>query len=96
MRTAAKRDLAEPAIIEALENVGCKVVQLNDRDVADLIVVNYRTRSLLLMEVKTGNAPLRPGQEKFIADMAKHGVKVHVVRTPREALDAIEFTWGKP
>jgi len=46
------------------------------------------------VEVKTGNAKLRPGQERFREDMAAKGVTVKVVRTPREALDAIAFTWA--
>lgn len=93
MRHAAKRDASEPAIVEALENLGCHVIKFNDKDVCDLGVL-YRG-TITLMEVKTGNAKLRPGQQEFLEWAAKQGVKVHVVTTPREALDAINFTWGK-
>jgi hypothetical protein len=91
MRRAAKRDASEPDIVETLEGIGCDVTKLSDTDLPDLLV-GYRGK-LHLMEVKTGNAKLRPGQEEFRARMEECGVTVKVVRTPSQALDAIGFCW---
>lgn len=88
MRRAAKRDSAEPGIVEALVGVGCTVVKLNDPDVADLLV--YYRDTLHLLEVKTGNAQQSEGQKKFAET-----VPVKVVRTPADALAAINFTWQR-
>jgi hypothetical protein len=91
MRRAAKRDAAEPDIVETLAGIGCEVTKLSDTDLPDLLVA-YKGR-MHLMEVKTGNAKLRPGQEEFAQRMAACGVTVKVVRTPSDALDAIGFCW---
>jgi hypothetical protein len=91
VRRAAKRDAAEPDIVETLQGIGCEVTKLSDTDLPDLLV-GWRGK-LHLIEVKTGNAKLRPGQEEFRARMAECGVTVKVVRTPPEALDAIGFCW---
>jgi hypothetical protein len=91
MRRAAKRDASEPDIVETLEGIGAVVTKLNDPDVCDLFVV-YRG-AMHLMEVKTGKAKLRAGQEEFAQRMAACGVTVKVVRTPSDALDAIGFCW---
>lgn len=92
MRRAAKRDIAEPDIVATLRNVGCSVTQLSGEDIPDLLV-GYRKRTYLL-EVKTGTAPLKPGQRRWHDGWEGHPVAL--VRNAREALDAIGFTWRKP
>lgn len=65
MRRAAKRDDAEPAIVEALKNGGAQVIQLSMPNVPDLLV--YYRGAHALMEVKTGKRKLKPGQVDFAA-----------------------------
>jgi hypothetical protein len=84
LRRAAKRDLAEPAIVKALRAVGA-FVYLHDKPV-DLSVC-YRGKWLWL-EVKTpglgDHAKERKAQREFIA---LHNIPI--VTTPTEALRAI-------
>lgn len=60
-RRNPKRDTAEPAIVERLRQLGAWVQPLSGSNVPDLLVrfkgVNH------LVEVKTGRAKLRPGQQ---------------------------------
>jgi hypothetical protein len=81
-RRAAKRDASEPAIIEALRDVGASVVQLSGKDMPDLLVGFQDTT--ILIEVKTGKGKLRQGQSTF-ADTWRGGT-IGVARTPDEAL----------
>jgi hypothetical protein len=88
MRYAAKRDTAEPAIVEALEKVGALVIRMNQP--CDLLVrynaVNY------LMEVKTlGTYP--DARQKAQRDFL-HAFAVPIVKTPLEALTAIGVICG--
>lgn len=86
MRRAARRDDAEPAIVEALESVGASVQQLSITDGPDLMV-GYRSDTFLF-EVKTPKVGrLKPGQIEWAK--AWKGKPVRVVRTPAEALNAI-------
>lgn len=68
MRRAARRDENEPAIVQALEAVGCTVTRLNERGVTDLLVGRNGTN--YLMEVKDPSKPKRdqrltPDQETW-------------------------------
>lgn len=86
-RRAARRDIAEPPIVEALEAAGAWVQRQAN---PDLLVV-YRER-LFGLEVKSSNhAPdkRQKAQAKFLAEMARLRAPVYVVRTPEEALRAI-------
>lgn len=89
-RRAPKRDLAEPAIIQALKAAGASVVQISEHAVPDLLVgyVDSDTgqRLNVLMEVKTGNAKPNEDQEKFLE---KWQGSAYVVRTPEDALKII-------
>ena len=80
-RRAAKRDDSEREVIDTLEAGGATVQQLSGEDVPDLLVglrgVNF------LIEVKTGNAKLKPGQAKWHEGWG--GAKVEVVRNAAQA-----------
>lgn len=84
VRHAARRDEAEPGIISALVGIGAKVQPLSDTNVPDLLVgwcgIN------VLLEVKTGDARLRPGQKEWIRQWAG---PVFVVRSEQEAVEAV-------
>ena len=78
-RRAAKRDANEPAIVAALEAVGCHVQKIDADDGTPDLVVAYPDRSLYIddpclwswqmcyMEVKGPNGKLTPVQEKWWA-----------------------------
>ena len=85
-RRAAKRDAAEPDIIEALEKAGAFVYRLNQP--VDLLV---QYRGWHLLEVKTpGNHAGKAGDKRQEAQAAFcKAFNVPVVRTPDEALEAI-------
>lgn len=88
MRRAAKRDLAEGPIIDALEAVGAQVYPL---DYPVDLAVRFRERWWLL-EVKTGR-----GKSLAIAKDKRQEAQIEflvttktpIVRTPHEALTAI-------
>jgi hypothetical protein len=92
MRRAAHIDQNQPAIVEALEAVGCTVKStagVGD-GFPDLIV--GKAGETYLMEVKNPNQPpnkrkLRPGQQKF-RDWWR-GSPVHVVHSVEEALAVV-------
>lgn len=83
MRRAAKRDIAEPAIVKALELVGAKVYRSLPID----LLVHFRGRFHCL-EVKTPglgeHRKERVKQNEFMADTG-----CPVVKTPQEAIAAI-------
>lgn len=85
-RRAQRRDANEPAIIEALQAVGCTVEQLSLEDGPDLLVgrlgLNY------LLEVKRPAEDLSDGQGDWHRDWNGQRATVH---TPSEALAAIGF-----
>jgi len=90
-RYAKRRDTAEPAIIEALEQAGFDVWQ---RDEPDLFVRNpsWAPGMVQLLEVKTGRGKKltvardkrQEAQRNFIATTG-----TPIVRTPLEALKAM-------
>ena len=88
MRTRAKIDQNQPAIIDALERNGWMVLSLAPmgRGVPDLLIGGWSARSrkwvFKLIEVKTTTGTLTPDQ---IAFQAK-GWPVTVIRTVDEAL----------
>jgi hypothetical protein len=85
VRTAAKRDDAERAIIEALEAAGATVQQLSGGGIPDLLVgVAGRT---VLLEVKGDAGSLTGPQVLWLAWWC--GGPVSVVSTPAEALAAV-------
>lgn len=83
-RIAAKRDRNERMIIKALNDMSCKVWQLNDPGMPDLLVVTPDGR-IVLIEVKSRHGRLTPAQVKRRAE----GLPFSVVRTIKEATDAV-------
>jgi hypothetical protein len=93
MRRAAKRDDAEAAVMHGFLDEGAKhsvvsLTQLSGKDLPDLLVgflgVNH------VVEVKTGNARLRPGQISWAELWC--GEKPVVARTEAQARKWIR-TW---
>lgn len=85
MRTAARRDVTEPAIIAALQKAGCQVQQLSAKDIPDLLVClpEWMDNRMALVECKTGRGKLRPGQVAFFETW--RGLKIKA-NTPESAL----------
>jgi len=92
-RYAAKRDLGERAIIDALEAAGCTVQQLSIKGVPDLLVGcnHWETglRTNYLMEVKGDKGKLTKDELEWIE--AWRG-QVHIVRSVEQALKIIGRT----
>ncbi len=92
----ARRDPNEREIREALEQSGAAVIQVDGKDLPDLLVA-YRGRWIWL-EVKRPAGPkggksqdgqkLSAGQAEFFLVAHKHQAPAHVVRTVREAYEA--------
>lgn len=87
MRFAAKRDSNERPIIAALQLAGWSVFQVSATGFPDLLCA--RRGEVRLLEVKTAKGKLEPAQVKLHQRMEAAGLKVHVVRTPDEALAAV-------
>jgi hypothetical protein len=85
-RRAARRDIAERPIIDALIKAGASVTQLNIEDGPDLLVGYEGTN--FLIEVKTRRAKLKKGQAAWHAEWK--GMPVLVARTPGAALSGID------
>ena len=87
-RRNAKRDQAEPSIIDALLKAGAdEVKQLSLEDWPDLLVLFHG--QMYLGEVKTGRRKLSDGQGATITRLQARGYRVSVWRTPEDALQAI-------
>lgn len=76
MRTAAKRDANEPAIIQALERCGWFVRQLSDPDWPDLFIARGGRRELV--EVKMPGEHLSGGQLITATKLSLFGVRVYI------------------
>lgn len=81
MRTKAKRDAGEKAIVDALRAAGIGVYRLNDPGAPDLIAWKGDTRQgwMVLLEVKAKTGRLTKAQQTYT------GPRI-VVRSPKEAL----------
>lgn len=81
-----KPDKTQAKIVEELRQIGAKVRITSGMgdDFPDLLVLFRGT--LILMEVKSKNGRLTTGQELFFKEWHEATV---VVRTPKEALQAI-------
>ncbi|WP_224364202.1 hypothetical protein [Hyalangium versicolor] len=93
MRWASQRDGNEPAIVRALQLAGWTVVKVNAPGVMDLLCI--RRGELRVLEVKNprGKNRLTRAQEELLARLRAAGLEVPVVRSPEEALAAVE---GRP
>lgn len=63
-RYAKRRDASEPAIVAALEKIGCGVIRLDEID----LLVGYRGRNVLI-ECKSGDKP--PSARKLTPNQVK-------------------------
>ena len=83
MRRAAKRDTAEPAIVAALEAIGCRVYRQLE---ADLLIHRaiWGDGWFRVQEVKDPKAYTDKRQKKQAAFLAATGVSK--IRTPEDAL----------
>ncbi|MFH0899569.1 MAG: hypothetical protein V2A73_02945 [Pseudomonadota bacterium] len=87
MRRVARVDTNQAVIVKALRDAGCLVLDIHAvcQGVPDLLVFRYGWGERLhLLECKSANGTLTDEQREF-------GLlwPVHVVRTPREALQAV-------
>jgi Holliday junction resolvase len=87
-RRAAKRDLNEREVIDALKAVGATVVQISETGAPDLLV-GFRGQTHLL-ECKGMKGKLTDDQIRW--HKAWEGRQVSVVRTVEEALQLIGAT----
>lgn len=87
MRRAAKRDIAEPLVVEAFRAAGCSVERM-DRP-CDLLVGLHGVSHLV--EVKTGSKGYGKGLNANQAQWAEawRGGRIYIVRTPDEALSLV-------
>jgi len=81
IRYDARRDANEPEIIEALQAVGAKVMQLDEFD----LLVGFRDK-LYMLEVKTKTGRLNKKQAALFREWAGH---IWIVRSVDEALRRI-------
>lgn len=93
MRTKARRDTNEPAVIRTLELGGCLVQPLNIKGVPDLLVLRVRqgVGQLWLIECKDGdNAPSR---QRLTADQRRFHAQwaAAPIRIVRGIEDVVEF-----
>ena len=85
-RHNAKRDFAEPAIVDALQAAGCTVVRIDQP--CDLIVHHPSLKGFVaLVEVKTGKAKLNENQKAT-------AVPFTVIRDAEEAINAVN-SWRR-
>lgn len=84
-----KVDANQGDIVRALERVGAKVQSLAGvgDGVPDLLVLRHG--KLYLLEVKGPKTPLTPAESEWHAKWERAGGVVAIVRTPKEALEAI-------
>lgn len=82
MRRAAKRDIAEKPIVEALRRIGADVCRLDEP--CDLLV-GYKRRNVLI-EVKSSGGTLTKRQKDFFASWRG---EAYIVQTVDQAIKAI-------
>jgi hypothetical protein len=88
VRFAHRRDANEKSIINALRWAGWRVRQLDStRGEPDLLCC--KGGRMVLLEVKSPGGRLTPAQKACHAELALAGITVHVVRDPRQALEAV-------
>lgn len=89
MKPRHRPDGTRSDIVDALRDVNAIVIDQDSSvpGIPDLAVLWLGTTTWL--EVKSEKGKLRPEQEEFRQRARRVGVRVEVVRTPREALKAI-------
>jgi len=86
MRRAAKIDLNQPDIVEALRKVGASVVSLASIGQGCPDLLACKGDKLWLIEVKGPKGTLTDDQKRFILNWSG---TVHIIRTPDEALKLV-------
>jgi hypothetical protein len=91
LRTAARVDANQAAIVRALRGIGASVLLVHQLKNCFDLLVGYRGRTFL-MEVKdpaqpTSKRQLTPGEAAFKATW--RGSAYHIVHTPAEAIGII-------
>jgi len=87
LRTAAKVDANQPAVVKALRAIGASVLHTHQLKNCFDILVGYRGRTFL-MEIKaTEKDTLTPGEAEF--QRTWRGSKYHIVYTPDQAIAII-------
>ena len=89
-RHAARRDLNEPEVVNALTAVGAFVYPL--KKPVDLLVGFRSTWYILEVKNTDGRNRIEPDQQEFIRHALGVACPVHVVRSAEEALRAIGAT----
>jgi hypothetical protein len=84
-------DVAGP-IVQMLRDAQCKVMPLESPDEGEPDVLVGRLGTLTLIEFKSRDGRLSEEQRAAHDAWARVGVRVAVVRSPREALDAVGIT----
>ena len=87
IRHNPKRDANETRIVRELEQLGFKVIRINQANIPDLLVMHPRG-GMVLVEVKTKRGRLSPGQEAEIADILDHGGEAFTARCTSDVLRA--------
>lgn len=87
-RRNPKRDITEPAIVQALRQAGFSVQRVSVKDGPDAWIAKGGYECPV--EIKTGNAKLRPGQIEWQANW--RGAPPRVLRSLTDAL-AVISTW---
>lgn len=90
-RTAAKRDLNEEAIVQALRKAGASVERLSGTPGLPDLLVGYRGANSLL-EVKRPRGKYTPDQKRWAEGW--RGAAVYMARSVDEALEFIGATSG--
>ena len=85
MRLRAKRDQVEGQIVAALRQTGWSVLHLSVPNGPDLVCGKAGTT--VLLEVKTGNGKLRPGQSEWHREW--RGSPVRVVRSVEDVMQLV-------
>jgi hypothetical protein len=88
LRTAAKVDANQPAVVQALRAIGCSILYTYQLKNCFDLLVGYRGRTFLI-EVKDPSQPpskrqLTAGEERFRNQW--RGSPYHVIETVEEAL----------
>lgn len=93
-RRAAKRDAAEPVIVETLEAHGCIVWRLSGKGLTDLVVFHPKARKAdgfgthrhtFVADVKGPKEKATPAQEEKWGALTALGFAVFILRTPEDA-----------
>lgn len=91
-RRAAKRDAAEPAIVSALEALGCIVWRVSGKGLPDLVVFCPKSRApdgfrrrTFVADVKGQKEKATPAQEEKWTALINLGFSVFILRTPEDA-----------